>query len=723
MKPRPAPRTARAVRARNPDHRISGIPSVGPLPWGSRFCQFYRTKKDLLDVLVPYFRAGLENNESCVWVLPGGLREAEAASALRKAVPGFEDCAAAGRMRIVAPGRWPSSGARACRAILSWLDEALAGGFDGLRIACESLPGKGGRDFLQDGSDPIPGNQVIAAFTYPRVRLDPPGVMEVVKNHRFALVRNAGRWEVIESSEARTVKDELRRTEEKLKFLFSNMSEGFAYHRVVLDSRGRPCDCIFLEVNDAFERMTGLKGRNVIGRRATAVLPGIVEEPVDWIAKFGKVAMTGRPMQIETCSERLGRWFLIFLFSPRKGYVAATFSDVTKQKRAEETIRQRNVVLDGLSRILRLGLTSPTEEELGRKCLGIAEEVTRSRFGFIGEIGPDGRLNNLAISDPGWELCKMPRKDGHRGPPVGFEVHGLYGRVVLDGKGFFTNDPASHPDSIGTPPGHPRLSAFLGVPLVQEGKTIGMVGMGNREGGYRAEDLDALAALSGAMVQALMRKRAEGALLATVTEKEILLRELAHRTKNNMQIIGSLLSLQASSSTDEKFVGALAETQDRIGAMALVHEKLYRSGNFASLNMREYLKDLMDSLIRACRWAGGTVNTHLDLEDISFPIDAALPCGLIINELVSNSLKHAFSDRISGSIFVSLRRAGEKIELAYRDDGPGLPPDLDLSRGGSLGLKLVYNLAVRQLRGEMEIRRNPAAIVFTFGEFSQLGRK
>ena len=216
------------------------------------------------------------------------------------------------------------------------------------------------------------------------------------------------------------------------------------------------------------------------------------------------------------------------------------------------------------------------------------------------------------------------------------------------------------------------------------------------------------------------RKRAEEALKASLADKDVLMRELAHRTKNNMQVIGSLLGLQAAVSADDAFARAVSETQDRIRAMALVHENLYQSHNIASLNMKDYVEDLMDSLIRAHKVRGKAIQSRLDTEDLFFSIDAALPCGLIINELVSNSLKHAFPEGKCGSLFLSLRRVGEKVELRYRDDGRGLPRDLDLSRIKSLGLKLVYNLSVRQLRGTMEVRRDPVSeFVFTFENILQ----
>ncbi|HYG34193.1 MAG TPA: ATP-binding protein, partial [Clostridia bacterium] len=182
------------------------------------------------------------------------------------------------------------------------------------------------------------------------------------------------------------------------------------------------------------------------------------------------------------------------------------------QNEAEEKIRHQNAVLEGINRIFREALTCNTEEALGRTCLEVAEEVSGSKFGFIAEINPKGRLEDIAISNPGWEACKMANPVGHRMVPTGLEVHGLYGRVLLDGKGFFTNAPSAHPDSIGAPEGHPKLKAFLGVPLIHHGKTIGIVGVGNREGGYRQEDLEAMNALAPAIVQVFLRQRAEQAL-------------------------------------------------------------------------------------------------------------------------------------------------------------------------------------------------------------------
>ena len=181
---------------------------------------------------------------------------------------------------------------------------------------------------------------------------------------------------------------------------------------------------------------------------------------------------------------------------------------------SDRRARWQSAVMAGVARIFREALTCETEEALGQACLTVAEEVTGSRFGFIGEFNQEtGHLDDIAISDPGWEACRMESPSGHAGRlPVGFKVRGLYGRVLLDDRTVVCNDPASHPDRVGTPPGHPALTAFLGVPLRLAGKATGLIGLGNREGGYGPEEQEAAEALAPAISQAFLSKRAEAAL-------------------------------------------------------------------------------------------------------------------------------------------------------------------------------------------------------------------
>ncbi|HEX9023604.1 MAG TPA: histidine kinase dimerization/phosphoacceptor domain -containing protein [Geobacteraceae bacterium] len=177
-----------------------------------------------------------------------------------------------------------------------------------------------------------------------------------------------------------------------------------------------------------------------------------------------------------------------------------------------------------------------------------------------------------------------------------------------------------------------------------------------------------------------------------LAEKEVLLKEVHHRVKNNLQVISSLVGLQADGSRDETVRQVLRDVTDRVRSMALVHEKLYQSANLACIDFAEYSRGLLSYLWRA--HGGSSVRLTLDLEPVSLPVDTAVPLGLILNELAGNALKHAFLGRPGGEVTVSLKgAAGGKISLGVSDNGVGLPEGLDWRRARSLGLRLVQMLA------------------------------
>ena len=176
--------------------------------------------------------------------------------------------------------------------------------------------------------------------------------------------------------------------------------------------------------------------------------------------------------------------------------------------RAEGRMQRQTAILAGINKIFWSALASGSEEELGEVCLAVAEEITDSKAGFIGEVNAEG-LHDIAVSNPGWEACRTVDQKGHRRSAGNLKIHGIYGRVITDGRGFFTNDPVTHPDSIGLPLGHPPLQSFLGIPLIDNGEVIGMIGVGNREGGYTQEQLEAIESLGPAIVEAFSRRRSE----------------------------------------------------------------------------------------------------------------------------------------------------------------------------------------------------------------------
>ncbi|MEK6766091.1 MAG: ammonium transporter [Planctomycetota bacterium] len=197
---------------------------------------------------------------------------------------------------------------------------------------------------------------------------------------------------------------------------------------------------------------------------------------------------------------------------------------------------------------------------------------------------------------------------------------------------------------------------------------------------------------------------------ASLEEKEVLLREIHHRVKNNMQVISSLLRLQSRNVRDEQQIEMLKESQNRIKAMALIHEKLYRSKDLANINFNDYIKNLVNDLFLSYKVSTSKVSLKMNIEAVSFGIDTAIPCGLIVNELVSNSLKYAFPKGKDGEIKISLRKIvdlkSDMYELTVSDNGAGIPRDLDIRKTESLGLRLITNLAENQLQGKVELNRN-----------------
>ena len=204
------------------------------------------------------------------------------------------------------------------------------------------------------------------------------------------------------------------------------------------------------------------------------------------------------------------------------------------------------------------------------------------------------------------------------------------------------------------------------------------------------------------------RIRAEEEIRATLREKEALLQEIHHRVKNNLQVVASLLALQARSVADDSTRKMFEESHNRIHSMALLHENLYRSSDLSRIAFAGYVQSLANHLFRYYE-IDKHVLLKVDVDDIYLNLDAAIPCGLIINELVSNSLKHAFPAGRSGTVRIALhKRPGSQAELEVADDGVGFPGPI--SSAQSLGLRLVRMLA-DQLNGRIELHSPPGASV------------
>jgi len=218
-------------------------------------------------------------------------------------------------------------------------------------------------------------------------------------------------------------------------------------------------------------------------------------------------------------------------------------------------------------------------------------------------------------------------------------------------------------------------------------------------------------ALDTAQKDLAERKQAEEQLRRSLNEKEILLKELHHRVKNNMQVVSSLISMQSQKIDDPKYFAYFMETQNRIHAMALIHEMLYNSKDMSKIDFSSYLGDFTQYLLSIYNTNQQQIQMHINVKDVYFGIDTAVPCGMIINELVSNALKHAFPGGREGSVTIDFAaNADGKHVLTVSDDGVGIPKGFNIDTSDSLGMLIVYSLT-KQLEGSIAIDGSRGMVV------------
>jgi PAS domain S-box-containing protein len=463
----------------------------------------------------------------------------------------------------------------------------------------------------------------------------------------------------------------------------------------------------FLLLNDALAKSFNRSKDDLIGTYIYDLIPG--ELGKERRKKIDNVIHSGEILTF--LDTRDGIYFdnRIYPVKDEKGKVSrvVVFSiDVTNLKIAEKQIKLQNKVLEGINQVFEKAITSETEEELAKKSLEVCEKITESEFGFILELNQDGKLDALAISDPGWDECVMEDafiliKD--------MEQRGLHGISSKEGVSILTNDPSNHKDSIGTPTGHPPIKSFLGVPLKEGNQFIGSIGVANKENGYTSEDLSILEKLAPVISESFLRKRAETSLKVALAEKELLLKEIHHRVKNNLMVISSLLSLQSTYIKDKEALGLFKESQNRARSMAMIHEYLYNSDDLKRINFGDYISKLAHELYHAYVSDPGRIDLQLNLEPLKVDINTAIPLGLIVNELLSNALKYAFADDLDGIIWVEFHKENSVFELIVGDDGIGFPDELNFKNTESLGLQVV-NTLTNQIDGVITMEVNNGTI-------------
>ncbi|MFA5604444.1 MAG: PAS domain S-box protein [Dehalococcoidales bacterium] len=238
--------------------------------------------------------------------------------------------------------------------------------------------------------------------------------------------------------------------------------------------------------------------------------------------------------------------------------------DVTGRKKEEQQALRQKAVLEAINRVFEDTLECETDEEVARISLSVAEQLTGSQFGWIGEINKAGLLDTLAQSDPGWQACRIPGTTAAK-CIRDMEVRGIWGRVLKSRKALITNEPSNHPDSVGVPEGHPSLTSFLGVPLKDGRKTLGIIALANKPGGYTSLEREAVEKLSVAVVEVLRRKRADNRVRLHERHLQELLKLHKMRDEANKSVSDyiyyTLESVQKSLQSQIAFIGMLNEDE------------------------------------------------------------------------------------------------------------------------------------------------------------------
>jgi two-component sensor histidine kinase len=277
--------------------------------------------------------------------------------------------------------------------------------------------------------------------------------------------------------------------------------------------------------------------------------------------------------------------------------------------------------------------------------------------------------------------------------------------ALPDSSGFETFDMARQAD--------PRLAIIVLTGTTDEELGLKTVSSGAQD--YLVKGQYESNLLVRSIRYAIERKQGEEKLKTAIREKEVLIKEVHHRVKNNLQMINSLLALQSQRVKSGKAAGLLRESQNRIRSIALMHERLYRSPDLANINLAEYLQLLTGNLFYSFGADPEKINLTVEVGNVHLDIDSALPCGLIINELVSNALRHAFPNNRPGTLHIEMRSENDdKIMLMVSDNGVGIPHNFDVLKTESLGLQLVQALS-GQLGGNLEINKEQGThFILTF---------
>ncbi len=453
--------------------------------------------------------------------------------------------------------------------------------------------------------------------------------------------------------------EELRLKEMEYQLLIANLPFGFQLCKVIKNEKGEPIDCCFLDSNKLMKDYTGLAIEEVRDKTFSEVFPkGDISQTI----KYCRVGLTGIPHTEEYFSKTFKRYLRATVYSPQKDKFAVILEDITERKKIEQAINDADAFKQAI-------LDTSTVAIFAYDEIGKCETVNPAAAKITGGTEKILRDQNFRELDS-WKksgLLAAAEEALSSGKKVQKEIH----HITTFGKDVWFD------------------SQFMPFTIKGEQHLLLM-----------NTDISA-------------RKKAEDAIKNLLTEKDLVLKEVHHRIKNNMNTISSLLNMTLMNLNDPDAINALQDSLNRIQTMSILYDKLYRVGGDNNISIKEYLDTLIDE-IHSIFHNKNRVKINKSISDFIINNKKMFPLGILINEIITNAMRHAFKDRSDGLISIIAEKIQQKVTITIRDNGQGMPQSINFEKSSGYGMQLIRLLA-NQLGGTIRIERdNGTAFILEF---------
>lgn len=479
----------------------------------------------------------------------------------------------------------------------------------------------------------------------------------------------------------------MRRSQEQLAAVLNSI-EAIVY---VADIK--TCEVLF--VNNYAEKLFG----SCVGKVCWKVFQDNQSGPCDFCTNEKLLDREGKPCKAyrwEFQNTRNGRWLSIVdkaIPWPDGRFVRLEIAtDITDRKKLEQTH-------ESILKLYQI-MESSSIDEVMAFALEEGVRLTNSKIGYFHFVHSDQKKISLQKwTGDTMKECSVAESDVHY--PI--SQAGVWVDCFYEKKPVVHNDYEGLSHKKGLPQGHVPILRDLGVPVFEQNKIVAIIGVGNKPVNYDEKDIALLALLADNTWSIIRHKRAEEKTKGLLQEKELLLKEVHHRIKNNMSTIISLLKLQSIELDHPQAIEALKSARNRIRSMMVLYDKLYRAENFHRASLRDYLDTLVDEILQNFP-DFHRVKVEKNLEDFDLDVKKISPLGIMINEILTNAMKYAFDAREEGKIYISSSLKDNLASVVLWDNGKGLDKSIDFDDSCGLGLKLIKMLS-EQLGGTVQLDR------------------